>query len=326
MTDNGEIYPETAELLAEWKAETPTKPEPEEKQKRGCEPTLSTPEILRAKQEEAAEGDKLAVPTGWWTVDTRMGKAMRPPWVAVIAARTGVGKSWAVQHLAQQAVLTDPAHRVVFITLEMAAHEMGGRIAAHALGVSPFDIERKAYAGDDLEAEVMTAQPRLANVRWRDKPVGVDDLPAVFKRATSDFDGAKPTVMVVDYAGLLTWGGRNQATQYERVSENARRLKAFAQEHGVLILEAVQLNRSGGRAGEVEPYLDSLRDSGATEEAADLVLMLWRREADEEGQPSEGAEIHVKVEKNRHGRRGKAVLIYDHAQRLIEREDVDAAY
>lgn len=324
MTDNGAGEAQTIEeRLAQFEATAETKPE---ETKRGDEPTLSTPEILRAKRAEAAEGDKLTVPTGWWTIDTRMGKAMRPPWVTVVAARTGVGKSWAVQHLAQQAVFTDPAHRVVFITLEMAAQEMGGRVAAHALGVSPFDIDRKAYAGADLEAEVMTAQPRLLNVRWRDKPVGVGDLPTVFRRATADFDGAEPTVMVVDYAGLLTWGGRQQATQYERVSENARRLKAFASEHNVLVLEAVQLNRSGGRAGDVEPYLDSLRDSGATEEAADLILMLWRREAEEEGQPGDGAEILVKVEKNRHGKLGKATLMYDLAQRLFEMEEPGTPY
>lgn len=309
MSSNGES-PDPYALAAELQANDPPKPKP------GTEPLLSktSPEILAELEEEAQRGDVNVVPTGWFEIDQAMGRSMRPPWVTVVAARTGVGKTWACQHLAEQAIKTDPGHRVVFLGMEMAGYEMGGRVAAHALGESPHDVYRQAERDGGMVDRVMTAEPRLEHVLWYEWGVSIDDLPRVYEGAAHGWGGVAPTVMVVDYLGLMRWAGNPRASLYEKASETARRMKDFAKAHNVLVIMAVQLNRQGGRSGDTEPTLDSLRDSGATEEAADLVLMLWR-EAAEDGRQGD---LRCKVAKNRHGGYGQTWLIYDHANRLIE--------
>lgn len=321
MSENGETPLDVHALVAEMQKDDPPRPKP------GQEPlsTLDTPTILAQMAEEAQRGDVNVVPTGWPEIDQRMGKLMRPPWLSVIAARTGIGKTWIVQHLAERAVLTDPGHRVLFLPLEMSPHEMGERVSAHALGESPHDVYRRAYKGDDVAGEVMAARPELDRIRWYDRGCSIEELPRIYEGATLDFDGVAPTVMVVDYLGLLRWTGRKSANQYERASENAWRVKDFAKDHNVLVLAAVQLSRGGGKDGFVEPSLDSLRDSGATEEASDLVLMFWK-DAPEDGQPKglgDATEIRCKVAKNRHGGYGSCILGYDHALRLTEQDEYD---
>lgn len=320
MTDPSGVSPEVIEEIKAMQANDPPKPKPGQEPM----PTLTTEEILRQMMVEARRGDESVVPTGWYKIDTAMGKLMRPPWLSVIAARTGIGKTWIVQHLAEQAVMNDPGHRVLFLPLEMSPHEMGERVSAHALGESPHDVYRRAYNGDDLAGQVMMARPQLERIRWYDRGCSIEELPRIYEGAALDFH-APPTVMVVDYLGLLRWQGRKGATQYERASENAWRIKDFAKEYNVLVLAAVQLSRAGGRAGDVEPSLDSLRDSGATEEASDLVLMFWRTAA-EEGEPQrmgDATEINCKVAKNRHGGYDSTILGYDHALRLTERDEYD---
>lgn len=309
-------------------ADAPVKPEPAPKpakRKRGDPlPTQSTQDILLAMEREEQRGDEGAIKTGWETIDADMGKPIRPGEVVVIGARTGIGKTWVCQHLAIRAVVEDPTAAVVFGTFEMPGHDMGLRVAAHGLGLSPREVGLMAYQRLPVAEPVLGRIPQLDRIRWYDEGAAAEDLHDLIAGAARDLE-RQPNVLVLDYMGLLRWAGNRSAPIYERVSENFRAMKEVAKQSKVIILAATQLSRGGGRDGTVEPGLDALRDSGAAEEAADRILLFWR-DAEGDGQGTDvGDEVRCKIAKNRHGGRGRCLLAFDHARRLSEVNEYELA-
>ncbi|HEY0250440.1 MAG TPA: DnaB-like helicase C-terminal domain-containing protein, partial [Kofleriaceae bacterium] len=114
-------------------------------------------------------------------------------------------------------------------------------------------------------------------------------------------------------------------TRYEIASEVSRELKTIAKSEEVLLLCAAQLSRDAGD-GSKQPTLDSLRDSGVAEEAADRVIGLWRPQPIEDASATitDGLEIGVCVLKNRFGPTGgETKLQYDHTLRLVQADAGD---
>jgi replicative DNA helicase len=305
-------------------------PPPEPKPQRGrrkrdpmddIAPTLSVVEAVSEWRSEERRGDKGAVSFGWPAWDDEMKRMIRPGEVIGLGARTGVGKTWIAQHMSEVNLAADDDHYVCFVTLEMPAYQMAGRLAAHALEMPPHRAAQIA-AGDDWTPDVVTAaKPYLDRMRLYEKPARVEQLPLIAQRFTIDTGGRPPTIMVVDYMGLLAWGGRDQASTYERTSHNAKALKEVAKELRCVILSAVQINREGGGSGFKEPSMSDLRDSGALEEAADRIFLFWSVLPDsKDGWRQLGSEVHGRVAKNRHGGGvgAKVVLRYDDAMRLSD--------
>lgn len=244
-----------------------------------------------------------AVRTGWAQIDSLLGRPIGVGEVCVIAARTGVGKTWILQHIVHRKLKADKAAAVLFMTMEMPEHEMAHRVAAQVLMMSPAAVEERAKEGlvKSGEAFVQIDAPELRRLAYYPRPnTPVDDIAKIIEAN----DDLHPSIVVVDYMGLLG-GGRGQGT-YDRASQNARDLKELAKGYNVTVLAAVQLSRGGGRDGAYEPQLDALRDSGVIEEAADRVLMFWR---ESESENLSNVRIFAKVAKNRHGLIGGRVML-----------------
>lgn len=186
----------------------------------------------------------------------------------------------------------------------MTTSEIAERVAAQTMAMAPRDMRLQHEKFDIADAREQLVH--LDNIRIFDQPLTLTQIPQIVKQAqANDFD---PDLVIIDYLGLLAWEGNKGAMQYERASENARKLKGIAKQIMKPILALSQLNRDAGD-GYDEPRLDMLRDSGAIEEAADRVILLWKR----------GGSVMMKVAKNRHGREGDIVMLnYTDGMRLVE--------
>jgi replicative DNA helicase len=253
------------------------------------------------KQECAKAKSGAAVTTGWPTIDKAFG-LLRGGEVIIAGARAGVGKTWAGSSIALHNA--ERGQRSLLCSMEMTAPEIAERVAAQTMSVSPRDmrIQHESLNINDAREQLV----HLDNIRIYDLPLSLNQIPMVIKQCQSN--GFDPDIVIVDYLGLLKWEGNKNAMSYERASENARALKTIAKQVYKPILALAQLSREAGDGYE-EPHLDMLRDSGAIEEAADRVLLLWK----------ERGSVMMKVAKNRHGKEGvRAMLRYTEGLRLEE--------
>jgi replicative DNA helicase len=249
---------------------------------------------------ERAQGGA-AVNTGWPTIDRAFG-LIRGGEVVICAARAGVGKSWGGTSIAVHNATF--GRRTLMCTLEMTASEMTERIVSTSLNMAPRDMR---LSHENLKVnDAREHLPHLDNIRIYDKAMTIGQIPSVVKQA--QIGGFDPDLVIVDYMGLFGWEGNKNALQYERSSEIARSLKTQAKRMGKAVLCLAQLSRQAGDGFE-EPRLDMLRDSGAIEEAADRVLLMWKR----------NGKVCIKVAKNRHGEEGAcAILAYTKGLKLEE--------
>lgn len=259
-------------------------------------------ESLELWKEDCAKAKSgAAVTTGWPTIDRNFG-VIRGGEVIIAGARAGVGKTWCGTSMA----LSNAEHGInsLVCTMEMTAPEIAERVASQVMSISPRNmrLQHELLNISDVRENLV----HLDHIRIYDLPLSLNQIPMVIKQCQSN--GFDPDLLIVDYLGLLRWEGHKNAMSYERASENARQLKTIAKQIYKPILALAQLSREAGDGYE-EPHLDMLRDSGAIEEAADRVLLLWK----------DRGSVMMKIAKNRHGETGaRTMLSYTEGLRLEE--------
>ena len=123
--------------------------------------------------------------------------------------------------------------------------------------------------------------------------------------------------MTVDYLGLMSGDGRPYNRQ-EEISQISREIKKIAKRHNVPILVLSQLNRKSADRSDGKPVITDLRDSGAVEQDADIVILLHRDDAAEPEHVRAG-EMDLMVVKNRGGQQGEVVVLTQmHYYRLAD--------
>ncbi|MGJ3242171.1 MAG: replicative DNA helicase [Opitutales bacterium] len=199
----------------------------------------------------------------------------------VLAARPSVGKTALALHVAESVALprgsqaSEPAPRVLFYSLEMGARELAGRILCSQAMVDGYRV-KQGYIDKQERAALQEAATRMKKA-----PLYIDDssdLTIMELRAKARREHARRPVglIVVDYLQLIRSPSekRNQNRENE-IAEISRSLKALAKELRVPVLALSQLNRASEKDGR-KPRLSDLRESGAIEQDADMVLLLSR--------------------------------------------------
>ena len=165
---------------------------------------------------------------------------------------------------------------------------------------------------DDDWSRASDAMEKLAHL-----PYFVDDQPALTLREirmkAKSIKGLK--VLILDYLQLCA-GSRRDGNRNSEIEEISRGLKALAKELGIAIVALSQLNRDVERRASKRPTLSVLRDSGAIEQDADVVMFMWPvREFESEGRRV----IGLGIDKNRQGRLGELGLdFFGDTQRWAE--------
>ncbi len=264
---------------------------------------LSTKDLVKVNLERilAADGAPVGLQTGYLDLDERQG--FRPGDLVVLAARPSMGKTaFALNILERVAMEYDQP--VLLFSLEMPADQIVMRLMSSHAKVShtslrtgkldQVDQKRLIYSADQLGRAPIyiddSSQPTLAEIRAKARRL---------KR-----EGGL-SLIVIDYLQLLTVP-RAESRQVE-ISIISRSLKALARDLRLPVLALAQLNRKAEDRSDHRPMMSDLRESGAIEQDADLVMMLYREEYYNKDSERAGL-ADVIVAKNRNGSTGDVQL------------------
>jgi replicative DNA helicase len=216
----------------------------------------------------------------------------------VLAARPSVGKTALAEVVGDVwAALRPP---VLFCSLEMSLKQLLNRMVSRASGIDAMKLVRGQIGGNDLELAETTAEARRGvGVWYLDDPVATTSIVRSEAARVRQMAGGLGAI-VVDYLQLLKDPGDNEVQRVTRISRN---VKAIAREFDVPVLVLSQLSRAVESREDRHPKLHDLRESGAIEQDADVVLGMFRELGT--------SELDVDVLKNRFGPLGRVALDFD---------------
>ena len=258
------------------------------------------------------KGYVTGIPSGYTELDKKTA-GFQDSNLIIIAARPSVGKTALALSMAKNIALTSKTS-IGFFSLEMSAHELALRLLCMEAKVSSLDVKMKKSSNQD-RSRLVNASNKLFKA-----PIFIDDtagltvleLRAKARRLKAEFDIG---VLFVDYLQLMT-GPSNTENRQQEISNISRSLKATAKELNIPIIALSQLSRAPEQRGTKDrrPQLSDLRESGALEQDADLVLFIYREgmyDRYEEGyqQPSED-EAEIIIGKQRNGPTGTVSLTF----------------
>jgi len=250
-----------------------------------------------------------------------LGGGFRKGQLVVVAARPGLGKSVLSTDFARKAAIQDSERSIIF-TLEMSEEEVLQRITAAEARVPLRAIQTRNVTRQQLAAAAE------AGARVSGSPLTIDYAPGCTLehirsqlRWLSREDPAK--LAVVDYLQIM------RAPKHQRRDQElgmvTQELKAMAGEFGLTIVLLSQLNRDSQKRTDKRPQISELRDSGAIESDADVVILIHREDAYEAETPRAG-EAELIVAKNRGGPQGTVVVAAQlHYARLTDMAKPDSA-
>lgn len=266
--------------------------------------------------ESGAGNDR--VETGFLDLDANL--SLRPGQLVVVGARPGVGKSTFGMDLARHVGIRQ-REPMYFLSLEMSAEELMKRMISAEGKISLHSILHHR-ADNPLLSEDDWDRMRRAAERIHTSGIEIDDTPGVgvahirarlrhMKRTT----GVK--LAVIDYLGILATSGRQENRQ-QAIAALTGSMKQLAREIGIPIVLLAQLNRQVEGRAERHPVPSDLKDSGAIEADADVVILLHRPDVYDRESPRAG-EIDMQVDKSRHGPQFVATAAFQgHYCRIVD--------
>jgi len=251
--------------------------------------------------EAAWNGQKVpGIMTGYPDMDFIIG-GLFPGQLMILAARPAVGKSSLAVNIAEH-ISIDHKRPVGLFTLEMSEQEIVKRIIHGRARVERRACE--AHAGSPERAtERQLSKVALTTLAVQNAPLRINDksgisISELFTAARLMREKQRIELLILDYLGLVRCGD-NRKTRYEETTLVSNALKGLAKELGIPVLALAQLNRSSEKEGRA-PMLSDLRDSGAIEQDADVVALLYRKETAD----TAADEVEMFIAKNRNGRTG----------------------
>ncbi|MBN2575707.1 MAG: replicative DNA helicase [Deltaproteobacteria bacterium] len=277
-------------------------------------------EVLDAIDARGRERKEITgVPTGFHKLDA-ITAGFQPENLVIVAARPGVGKtSWAL-NVACHAAMNHQIPVLVF-SLEMSKVDLIERLIAGEAKIDSHRMRRGLIEYSEWKTKIYPAGDRI-----RQAPLLIDDSPAMnilelrakARRFRSDprffpphKDGPPPLgLVVIDYLQLAQGlGGRKDESREREIAEISRGLKALAKELHLPIIAVSQLNRAVEKRDDKTPQLSDLRESGAIEQDADVILFIHREEMYKSDGNGKGKAL-LKIGKNRTGPIGEVDLTF----------------
>lgn len=233
--------------------------------------------------------------TGYRSLDEQLGGGLVSGGMIVIAARTGIGKTNLAVNIAERVASANGA--VLYVSLEMPSSQLWSMRCAAAAGLPRGRIYNRTL--DDADFPRLTDAVAMLSERpfyILDAPSSVADI----AREAACIENL--SLIVLDHLQLIK--GTANGSPYERMTAVSHSVKQLALSLRVPILALSQLSRGPETRMGNRPTLADLRDSGAIEEDADAVCLLFRPAAylpdDEKPQPWEAQTLEVSIAKNRH--------------------------
>lgn len=264
--------------------------------------------------------------TGLDALDERT-SGWQPGEMIILAARPSMGKTALALNFVEAALMTQARPTLVF-SMEMPADSLVMRMLSSIGRIDAGKLRDGSLTEEDW--------PKLsaAVAKMKDKPLFIDDTPGLtpqevrarVKRVTRSYQselqqknpqlsleeleaGSRPALIMLDYLQLMQVAGRSEGRTQE-ISEISRSLKALAKEYECPVIALSQLNRGVEQRPNKRPMNSDLRESGAIEQDADVILFIYRDEYYNEESPDKGvAELIIGKQRNGEVGTSKAAFI-----------------
>ncbi len=250
-------------------------------------------------------GEMIGIPTGFHDLDKILGGMQRSD-MLILAARPSVGKSSLALSIAHTAAKRY-RQRVALFSLEMSNEQVVQRLIAAETGIDSQRLRRGEIAQDEW-GRFMKATSDLAETHFF-----VDDTPSISAlelrtKARRLHADVGVDLIVVDYLQLMRGDFRSE-NRVQEISSISRGLKALARELNVPVLALSQLSRGVEARSDKRPILSDLRESGALEQDADVVMFIYRDELYNENTERKNL-ADIIVAKHRNGPTGNVTLYF----------------
>lgn len=246
------------------------------------------------------------IPTGFRDLDYMLA-GMQPSDLILLAARPSMGKTAIVLNIVQHATFEKNICAAIF-SLEMSKEQLVNRLFAMDARVDSQSIRTGMLTDDDWDRLIESA-----NKVGRSKLI-IDDTPGISiaemrtkcRKYKLEY-GLQ--LVVVDYLQLMSGSGRSSDNRQQEISEISRSLKALARELNAPVIALSQLSRAVEARADHRPMLSDLRESGAIEQDADVVMFLYRDDYYNKDSPAKNI-TEVIVAKQRNGPIGTVELVW----------------
>lgn len=243
------------------------------------------------------------VPTGYIDLDAMM-SGLQPANLIIVAGRPSMGKTSLVMNMAEY-VAIEAKTPVVFFSLEMSHQELALRLLCSRALLDMGEV-RRGYLARKNWARITTTASEIAEAPlyfdFSTSPT-VLEIRSASRRYAHDMArrGQKIGLIIIDYLQLMRGDGSQESRQQE-ISEISRSLKGLARELQVPVIALSQLNRKPeDRTRDGRPQLSDLRESGAIEQDADVVMAIYREEVYKRDDPDLKGKAKIFILKQRNG-------------------------
>jgi len=267
-------------------------------------------DLLDRVQEMADNpNDITGVPTGFYDLD-RMTSGLQPGDMIVLAARPSMGKTAFAINIAEHVALNEQLPVAVF-SMEMGAAQLAVRIVG-SIGRIDQGHLRTGKLTDEEWPRLTEAIEKLRTISLHiDETAGLtaSELRANARRLARQC-GGKLGLIVVDYLQLMSGSSGNDENRATELGEISRGMKMLAKELGCPLIALSQLNRSVETRPDKRPMMSDLRESGAIEQDADIIMFIYRDEYYTKEACKEPGVAEIIIAKQRNGPTGVVKLAF----------------
>ncbi len=251
-------------------------------------------------------GQLMGLRTGYSAIDT-ITQGLQNSDFIVLAARPSVGKTSLALNIAENVSLREGKSVGVF-SLEMSKEQLVLRLLSSVTKINSFNL-RSGHVSDLDFPKIADALGTLSNAKmFIDDSVNISVMELRTKARRLKMEHGLD-LLIVDYLQLMQPGQQNRdGNRVQEVSDISRGLKALARELGIPIMALSQLSRQTEAREKGEPRLSDLRESGAIEQDADVVIFLYRDAERSDDASVTGEAINFNVAKHRNGPTGSGQL------------------
>jgi len=265
------------------------------------------PGVYRGMEDAQGRGGLSGVTTGFPMVDKYTG-GWQPGELIIVAGRPGMGKSVLAKDFAERAGVP-----TLYFSLEMSKAELTKRQLSGHSRVNFEEIRTSRISGDHWE-RIVEAMDILSTIDIRyndDADISIEEISALTESQAMDQEIG---LVVIDYLQLIK--GDSGDGREREIAEMSRRLKVLARALSVPVICLSQLNRSCESRVNKRPLLSDLRESGAIEQDADIVMFLYRDSVYNRSADKGAAELIIS--KGRNIRTGTIDLFFDGAHQTFK--------
>nr|ART89679.1 replicative DNA helicase [uncultured bacterium] len=247
--------------------------------------------------------------TGFIDLDQMIG-GLGSGQLCVLAARPSMGKTALAMNICQHIAVKE-RKPVIFFSLEMTRTELGMRFISSVGEIPLHQIKNKRMSADDDWLRLVDAVETIGSAPLRiDDAAGISvgEIRSRARRFARDFKD-QVALVVVDHLHIISESGsNNNDNKASRMADISKGLKALAKELGCPVLTLAQLNRKVEDRTDKRPVMSDLRESGAIEQDADLIMLLYRDEYYSKDACKEPGVAEIIIGKQRNGPTGTVKL------------------